>query len=88
MAVSMYLVWSTAEPGRVIYETHSIEAIADRAGVHAEVRSETHETPLRSRSHARAIAEAEGYELRAEGDAWESLPEDDTPRPEAMPETG
>ncbi|MFC0599518.1 hypothetical protein [Streptomyces palmae] len=98
MAVSMYVVWSTAEPRRVIYETHSIEAVADRAGVHAEVRSESHQTALHSRAQARSIAEAEGYELRAEGEAWESLPEslpedededeDGTPPAETTPTSG
>lgn len=76
MAVSMYVVRSATEPGRVIYETHAIEAVADRAGVHAEVQSETHEVALSSRAHARSIAEAAGYELREEGEAWDSLPEE------------
>ncbi|WKX72583.1 hypothetical protein [Streptomyces sp. XD-27] len=79
MAASMYVVWSAVEPGRVVYETHAIEAITDAAGVHAEVKSETHEVALRSRAHARSIAEAGGYELRGEGEAWESLPEESPP---------
>ncbi|MBH5336986.1 hypothetical protein IHE55_20345 [Streptomyces pactum] len=77
MAVSMYVVRSATEPERVVYETHAIEAVADRAGVHAEVQSRTHDVTLRSKAHARAIAEADGYELREDGEAWESLPEDD-----------
>ncbi|WFB07425.1 hypothetical protein LRS74_10445 [Streptomyces sp. LX-29] len=76
MTRSMYVVWSTSEAGRAIYETHSIEAVADDEGTHAEVTSETHEVPLHSRAQAQAIAAAEGYELHPGGEAWDSLPEE------------
>ncbi|MGK5632842.1 hypothetical protein, partial [Streptomyces sp. URMC 123] len=73
MAVSMHVVWSTVEPGRVIYETHAIETVADDDGVHATVNSKTYEVPLRSRAQAEMIAAEDGYDLRREGDAWNSL---------------
>ncbi|MDT3399086.1 hypothetical protein RKE29_20965 [Streptomyces sp. B1866] len=75
MAVSMHVVWSKTEPGRVIYETHSIETVSDGQGVHATVNSNTHEVPLHSREHAESVAAEEGYELFRKGEAWESLPE-------------
>ncbi|MEU9792329.1 hypothetical protein AB0E27_17195 [Streptomyces sparsogenes] len=77
MAVSMHVVWSTAEPGRVIYQTHAIETITDGEGVHATVNSHTYEVPLHSRAEAESIAEEEGYELFRKGEAWESLPEEE-----------
>ncbi|ADI06962.1 hypothetical protein SBI_03841 [Streptomyces bingchenggensis BCW-1] len=77
MAVSMHVVWSTAEPGRVIYETHAIETITDGEGVHATVDSHTYEVPLHSRAEAETIAEEDGYELFRRGEAWESLPEEE-----------
>ncbi|MEU5032042.1 MULTISPECIES: hypothetical protein [Streptomyces] len=78
MAVSMHVVWSTAEPGRVIYETHAIETITDGEGVHATVNSHTYEVPLHSRAEAETIAEEDGYELFRRGEAWESLPEEES----------
>ncbi|MFD7502423.1 hypothetical protein ACWC5C_30995 [Streptomyces sp. NPDC001700] len=76
MAVSMHVVWSKTEPGRVIYETHSIETITDGKGVHATVDSHTYEISVGSRAEAESIADAEGYELFRKGEAWESLPEE------------
>jgi hypothetical protein len=76
MAVSMHVVWSKAEPGCVIYETHAIETITDGEGVHPTVTSHTYEVSLRSRAHAESIAEDEGYELLRKGEAWESLPDE------------
>ncbi|MEE4595265.1 hypothetical protein V2J94_25830 [Streptomyces sp. DSM 41524] len=77
MAVSMHVVWSKCEPGRVIYETHSIETVTDGSGVHATVDSHTYEISLRSRAQAEFIADEEGFELYRKGEAWESLPEEE-----------
>lgn len=76
MAVSMHVVRSKTDPGRVIYETHSIETISDEEGVHPTVHSDTYDIPLHSQAHAESIAEEEGYELLRRGEVWESLPEE------------
>lgn len=78
MAVSMHVVWSRAQPGCVIYETHAIATVTDGEGVHATVDSHTYEVPLHSRAEAESIAEEEGYELFRKGEAWESLPEEES----------
>lgn len=75
MATSMHLVWSSAAPGSVVYETHAIEVV-EEGGVHGEVVSERHEVPVRSRAHAEEIAAEHDYELYRDGEEWESLPEE------------
>ncbi|MFH8408189.1 hypothetical protein ACH4FX_25810 [Streptomyces sp. NPDC018019] len=75
MATSMHLVWSSAAPGSVVYETHAIEVV-EEGGVHGEVVSERHEVTVRSRAHAEEIAAEHDYELYRDGPEWESLPEE------------
>jgi 16S rRNA C967 or C1407 C5-methylase (RsmB/RsmF family) len=76
MGTSMHVVWSEKEPGRVVYETHTIVPEEDDGNVRAAVRSRRHEEHVLSRAHAAQIAAGEGYELFGEGEAWESLPEE------------
>lgn len=73
MGTSMHVVWSSAEEGRVVYETYSITLAED--GVHGAVDSRHHEIPVVSRKQAEEIAAEHGYELLRKGEVWESLPE-------------
>ncbi len=57
--------------GRVVYEVWR-SAPAD-----GKTTSDAHvDAPIRSRAHARGIAQESGFYLVQEGEIWESLPEE------------